>query len=171
MGGDLGKLRSQLILEEGLRLVAYDDVTGMPVPSGGVCRGKLTIGVGRNLDSNPLTMQEQSIIGHNGRDFPITHDNAIMLLNNDITYACAALDENLPWWKFADEIRARVLIDLTFNMGIIKLLDFHHFISAMRACTYDWAADELKDSLWYGQVGQRGIRLVAMVRTGEDYTA
>lgn len=166
-----GRLHSQLILEEGLRLMAYDDATGYPVPAGGVCRGKLTTGVGRNLDGNPLTILEQQAVGHNGRTAPITHDNAIMLLDHDIAHACRALDDNLPWWRFLDEIRARVMVDLTFNMGIVKLLGFHHFISDMRAGAYEAAADDLKDSLWYGQVGQRGKRLEGMVRTGEDYTA
>src|SRR5271166_404822 len=31
---------------EGLRLAAYDDATGEPVPLGGVCKGTLTIGWG-----------------------------------------------------------------------------------------------------------------------------
>lgn len=165
------RLRSQLILEEGLRLMAYDDATSYPVPAGAICRGKLTVGVGRNLDANPLTVLEQQAVGHDGRTQPITHDNAIMLLDHDIAKACRSLDDNLPWWRFRDEIRARVLVDLTFNMGIVKLLSFHHFISDMRAGAYEAAAGDLKDSLWYGQVGQRGERLVAMIRTGEDYTA
>lgn len=165
------RLHSQLILEEGLRLMAYDDATGYPVPAGGTCRGKLTVGVGRNLDANPLTNEELAAVGHDGRTRPITHDNAIMLLDDDIAVACYALDDKLPWWSTADEIRARVMVDLTFNMGIHKLLDFQHFLSYMRNGTYNFAANELKNSVWYKQVGQRGERLVAMVKTGEDYTA
>lgn len=165
------RLHSQLILEEGLRLMAYDDATGKPVPSGGVCRGKLTVGVGRNLDDNPLTPTEEELIGHNGRLKPITHDQAITLLDNDIAASCRALDKKMPWWLYLDEIRARVLVDLTFNMGIVKLQAFHHFLLDMRAGTFDEAADNLKNSLWYSQVHERGARLVAMVRTGEDYTS
>lgn len=165
------RLHSQLILEEGLRLMAYDDATGYPVPPGGTCRGKLTVGVGRNLDANPLTTEELAAVGHDARTLPITHDNAIMLLDDDIAVARCALDDRLPWWSSADEIRARVMVDLTFNMGIHKLLDFQHFLSYMRNATYSLAAAELKDSVWYNQVGSRGVRLVTMVRTGEDYTA
>lgn len=32
--------------EEGCKLYAYDDMTGVPVKAGGICRGTLTIGVG-----------------------------------------------------------------------------------------------------------------------------
>lgn len=164
------RLRSQLILEEDLRLVAYDDATGKPVPPDGTCRGKLTIGVGRNLEANPFTEAEMAIIGHDGRSLPITHDQAIMLLDDDIKTVCGQLDYRLPWWAHLDEIRGRVLIDLCFNMGIVALIGFQHFLTALRAGDYDTAADELKNSLWYNQVGSRGLRLVAMVRTGEDWT-
>lgn len=168
---NIERLHSQLILEEGMRLMPYDDATGYPVPPGGHCRGKLTVGVGRNLDGNPLTNMERDIIGHDGRTRPITHDAAIMLLDHDIASACHALDNNMPWWEHLDEIRARVLVDLCFNMGVVKLLAFRHFLSNLRIGAYNAAADDLKDSLWYAQVKSRGVRLVAMVRTGEDWTA
>lgn len=165
------RLHTQLILEEDLRLMAYDDATGKPVPLGGHCRGKLTTGVGRNLDGNPFTKAEMDIIGHDGRCLPITHDQAIMLLDNDIKSVCRALDANMPWWQHLDEIRARVLVDLCFNMGVVKLLGFRHFLTNLRTGAYNAAADDLKDSLWYSQVKSRGVRLVAMVRTGKDWVA
>jgi len=168
---NIKRLGSQLILEEGLRLMPYDDATGYPVKPGGSCRGKLTIGVGRNLDGNPLTNAERAAIGHDGRTRPITHDQAFMLLDNDIASVCRALNHNIPWWEHLDEIRARVLADLCFNLGIVKLLAFRHFLSNMRIGDYNAAANDLVDSLWYSQVKSRGVRLVAMVRTGEDWTA
>lgn len=167
---NMPRLHSQLILEEGLRLMAYDDATGYPVPPGGTCRGKLTVGVGRNLDGNPLTKMEMGIIGHDGRSRPITHDQAIMLLDHDIASTCHALHENMSWWEYMDEIRARVLVDLCFNMGVVTLLGFKHFLSNMRTAAFNAAADELESSLWFNQVHTRGVRLVAMVRTGEDWT-
>lgn len=160
MNLNLGRLRSQLILEEGLRLLAYHDTVG-----------KLTIGVGRNLDNNPFSPSELSAIGHDGRTQAITHDQAMLLLDNDINAVCAVLDHDLPWWRFLDEIRARVLVDLCFNMGIYKLLGFGHFLSDLRTNTYDKAADDLQNSLWYAQVKSRGVRLVVMIRTGKDWMA
>lgn len=163
------RLHSQLIMEEGLRLFAYDDATGKPVPPGGVCRGNLTIGVGRNLDARPFTGMELEIIGHDGRTLPITHDQAVMLMDHDIASACGDLDSHIPWWEYIDEIRGRVLVDLCFNMGITRLLKFANFLIDLRSTSYNAAADDLKSSLWYNQVGSRGIRLVAMIRTGKDW--
>lgn len=168
---NIDRLHSQLILEEGLRLMPYDDATGLPVPVGGTCRGKLTVGVGRNLDANPLTAMEADLIGHDGRKLPITHDQAIMLLDHDIATTCKALDDALYWWEYLDEIRARVLVDLCFNMGITKLQKFYDFLTDLRGTSYIAAAGDLKNSLWYGQVGSRGVRLVEMIRTGEDWVS
>lgn len=168
---NITKLQSQLILEEGMRLMAYDDKTGYPVPSGGKCQGNLTVGVGHNLDANPLTSSELAAVGHDGRTQPITHDNALMILGNDIDAICDDLDYHLPWWSEADEIRERVLADLAFNMGIHKLMVFSTFLRLMQQQQYAQAADDLQATPWYGQVHTRGPRLVGMIRTGEDYTA
>ena len=165
------RLRSQLILEEGLRLVAYDDATGKPVPEGGVCEGNLTVGVGHNLDANPLTPQQLASVGHDGRTQPITHDDAINILDDDCIIAELAIEHHLPWCEDLDEIRQRVLVDMTFNMGIVKLMAFNTFLSLLEAHNFEQAASDLASTAWYHQVGSRARRLVAMVSTGQDYTA
>ena len=157
---DLDKLEQQLILEEGFKLLPYRDTKGL-----------LTIGVGRNLDGNPLSPEEVAYIGHNGRTQAITREQGLWLLSRDIQKAYRGLDGKLAWWTQADEIRARVLADLTFNMGILKVLGFPHFLASMKAQDYDQAAQDLQNSLWYNQTKTRGVRLVAMVQTGEDYSA
>lgn len=154
------RLDAQLILHEGLFLKPYKDTMGF-----------LTTGVGRNLDGNPLTPAEISYVGHNGRTQPLTRDQAIYLLHNDEHTAFKNLDAHCPWWTELDEVRSRVMVDLMFNMGWGKLGQFHHFLGDMQAEAFPQAADDLKNSLWYSQVGTRGKRLVDMTRTGKDYTA
>lgn len=165
------RLHSQLVLEEGLRLMAYDDATGYPVPAGGKCKGNLTVGVGHNLDALPLTPSQIAIVGHDGRTQPITTSNAFMVLDGDISDVSRALVIDLPWCEGLDEIRARVLVDMAFNMGVHGLLKFHTFLSQMKLGNYAAAADDLKQTAWYGEVGSRARRLVAMIETGEDYTS
>lgn len=162
---DLQKLDDQLILEERLLLVAYRDT-----------RGFLTVGVGRNLDTNPLTTSEIAVCGSNGRSGPISRAGAIVCLHNDEDKIFAALNAHAPWWKELNEIRARVMADLCFNMGWRSadgkhgLSTFHNFLLDMQEGSFDLAADELKASKWYGEVGTRGKRLEMMVATGQDYT-
>lgn len=157
---DQAKLDSQLMLDEGLRLIAYRDQ-----------RGHLTTGVGRNLDTNPLSATEIAQVGHDARTRPITHADALYLLHNDEEAVCAAMDEHMPWWSDLDDVRARVLVDLCFNMGVHKTLSFNTFLALMHQGNYQDAADDLQQTAWYGEVAARGPRLVGMVATGEDYTA
>lgn len=157
---DHNRLDSQLMLDEGLRLRPYRDQFG-----------NLTTGVGRNLDSNPLSAAEIAVIGHDARTLPITHDQALYLLHNDEAKSFNTLTNNLAWWPDLDDVRARVVVDLDFNMGWRKLQGFHTFLSLMAQSRFPEAADDLQGTPWYGQVGDRGPRLVGMVRTGEDYSA
>lgn len=170
MNLNMGRLRSQLILHEALKLLPYDDATGMVVQPGKPYRGQLTTGVGRNLDGNPLSPNEIKEVGHDARTKAITHDHALYLLDNDIEAVCRILDHQLPWWRYMDEIRARVLVDLCFNLGITRLLKFKATLAAMRMGDFATAAVQLKDSVWYNQVKSRGERLVKMLETGKDWT-
>lgn len=165
------RLHDQLILHEGLRLLPYDDATGKPVAPGAHYRGKLTTGIGRNLDDNPLSPAEVAVIGHQGRNQAITKEQALFLLDNDIKHVCRSLDIELPWWQYLDEVRARVLVDMCFNMGVTKLLTFKNTLSFIRGGNYVKAAANMERSLWYSQVGARGERLAIMVLTGKDWIA
>lgn len=148
-------LRAELIRDEGLRLQPYKCTAG-----------KLTTGVGRNLDGNPLTLNERFIIGHSGRTRPITKEQAIFLLDNDIKKVMGELDVKLPWWKDLDGVRRRALINMVFNLGITKLLTFKNTLRCIQTGAWESAAVCMLDSLWAMQVGKRANRLAKMVRTG-----
>lgn len=111
--------------------------------------GKLTIGVGRNLD-----------------DVGISRSEALTLLENDIARACKDLDTNLPWWRQLSDTRQQVLADMCFNLGIRRLQGFRKALEAMRAGAWYEAADQMLDSTWASQVGSRAIRLADMMRSG-----
>ena len=128
-------------MHEGVRLKPYTDTVG-----------KLTIGVGRNLTDVGISMEE-----------------ARMLLQHDIEAATTAL-EHFPWFDGLDPIRRRVLIDLCFNLGPAKLATFHLFLAAVARSEWDEAANNLFTSRWARQVKTRATRLIAMMRTGQDYT-
>ncbi len=135
---DYGAIRDQLIKNEGLKLKPYKDTVG-----------KLTIGVGRNLDDKGISRIE-----------------ALYLLENDITEVMRQLDANLPWWKTQSDTRKRALIDLCFNMGIGTLLTFKNTLAAWQRGDYDAAGRGLENSKWFTQVGYRGPLIVQMVKIG-----
>lgn len=125
---------------EAVRLRPYRDTAG-----------KLTIGVGRNLDDIGISLIE-----------------ANYLLQHDVDRAVAGLDRELPWWRQLDEIRQRVLVDMAFNLGLTRLLEFKRFLSAMERARWADAVVEMKRSDWWHQVGPRAERLAHMVETGEE---
>lgn len=131
-------IRQQLIHHEGLRLKPYR-----------CSAGKLTIGVGRNLE-----------------DVGISREEAMRLLDNDIGRCRGELADSVPAYLRLDETRKNVLIDMCFNLGIAGLLEFENMLAAVEAGDYDKAADEMLNSKWAGQVGKRADTLAEMMRRG-----
>lgn len=132
-------IRDQLIRDEGLRLHPYKDSVG-----------KLTIGVGRNLD-----------------DVGISKAEAALLLDNDIADATQRLETAFPWTAALDDARKGVLLNMTFNMGIQGLAGFKNFLAAVQAGDYSSARDHMLDSRWAEQVGPRAQRLAIQMETGQ----
>lgn len=128
--------------------------------------GKLTIGIGRNLDDNPLNKEEFEKIGHDCRVQGITKDEAFYLCRNDLKKVKKDLDKHLPWWRELNDDRQFVMIDLCFNLGINKLLKFQKTLDSIATGWYIRAGDQLMQSLYAKQVGKRAERNANCLRTG-----
>jgi lysozyme len=128
----------QLTRDEGVRLKPYRDSVG-----------KLTIGIGRNLDDKGISLAEAQI-----------------LLQDDIRDVQADLQRALPWAYQLDDARRSVLENMAFNMGVEKLLGFHDTLSFIQRGMYEQAAHAMMQSLWARQVGLRAVRLAEQMRTG-----
>ncbi len=133
------ELINQLTRDEGLRLAPYRDTVG-----------KLTIGVGRNLD-----------------DVGISEEEARYLLENDLRQAMRDVLKHMPWASHLDPIRYGVLVNMAFNLGISGLLQFGRMLAALRSRDYDEAAREMINSMWAVQVGDRAVRLARQMQIGE----
>jgi lysozyme len=135
---DKTKLAEQLKKHEGLRLKPYTDTVG-----------KLTLGIGRNLEDKGITEQE-----------------ALFMLNNDVDYFYGQLNKKLTWFKSLDDARQNVLINMAFNLGVAGLLSFVNTLSAISYGHYSQASREMLDSKWAKQVGYRAEELAEQMRTG-----
>lgn len=137
---------------------------------------KLTIGIGRNLDDNPLTEEEICYIGHNARGKAITNEQAAYLCRNDIAKVKADLDRELPWWRDLCPDRQFVMIDLCFNMGIGKkgkkdgLLGFKNTLPLIAQGYYEQAAKNLLQSKYAKDVGSRALRNAYCLKYGTYLT-
>jgi lysozyme len=139
-------LKDQLIRDEGVRLERYQD-----------SRGFSTIGVGHNLDANPLPFDISD---------GITFAQATQILDDDIARVSAKLFADLPWLKQLDVVRQGVFLNMSFNMGVGGILEFHHDLADTQAGNYAQAAADMKASEWYVQVGARAQRLCEQMLLG-----
>ena len=58
----------------------------------------------------------------------------------------------------------RVLVNMAFNLGRTRLGKFKNMIKAVTENNYSVAADEMVDSRWYNQVGNRSVELENWMR-------
>ena len=136
------KLLDMITLHEGLELKPYKCTSD-----------KLTIGIGRNI-----------------QDIGITQEEARYLLQNDLDRILKEVEH----WAFLeklDEVRQAVILDMVFNVGVSTFNAYTWLKTFAAIQDEDWekAANEMLDSKWAKQVGQRAIRLSQMMRKGEWY--
>jgi len=142
-------LFEQLKFHEGLRLTAYKDTTG-----------HLTVGIGHNLETNPV----KTVIGRNiGKGESITETEAVQLLTEDVQFFTTKVRKHIKSYNQLSHVRQAVLVDMCFNMGISGLLKFKNMLKAMEREDYKQAAAEMLDSRWARQVGSRSKRLALMM--------
>jgi lysozyme len=133
------KLKTLLVQHESYKQFVYTDTTG-----------HLTIGIGRNLTDRGLSTTE-----------------AFYLLDDDILYFSSKLNHFLPFFSALDENRQIALIDMCFNIGVQGFLNFKNMILTLESHDYERAAEEMLDSKWAEQVGERATCLSNIIRTGE----
>ena len=92
----------------------------------------------------------------------------LTVLEEDVRAVAQELEEGWPAVRRIDSARKRVLIHMTFNMGIRGLLAMLRFVSAVECRLWDTAADEMLISQWAKQEPRRANVLAAMIRTGRD---
>lgn len=150
---DIGEITQRLVMHEGLRLQPYR-----------CTRGYLTIGVGRNLDSNPPTAEEQRVIGdwRSG----ITKNAAFFLLRNDIKRVVNECKKAFPFFKELDDERQYALIDMTFQMGVNRVKGFQKMLAALACGNYETAAAECLASNYARQTPARAERIAKTIKTG-----
>jgi len=130
------RVMTRLVTDEGLRLKPYR------CPA-----GRLTIGVGRNLD-----------------DRGVTEPEAMLLLGDDVDECWKRLSTALPWLAGAPEPVQEALVNMAFNLGVAGLLTFKQTLSLIQGGQYAKAAAAMLQSEWAGQVGARARRLADVVR-------
>ncbi len=110
--------------------------------------GKVTIGYGRNIEDNGISIAEANFMFEN--DFQ-------QCLNDLIPY---------KWYTGQPDNIKNALMNMCFNLGINKLLGFKRMIEAIENNDYTKAAFEALNSKWAKQVGDRAKDVALMIRQG-----
>jgi len=134
-------LMKELMLDEGYRHEIYADPLG-----------HLTFGVGHLITENDEEYGKE--VGT-----PVAKERIEECLQQDIKTVYNELDMNQPWWRSLDDDRQRVIANMCFNLGHPRFSKFKKFIAAMQTSNWEKAAEEMMDSKWSTQVGERAIRL------------
>lgn len=148
------KIIPMLEVHEGLRLQSYQCTAGYN-----------TIGIGRNLDTNPLSEQERAELEERGVDCsnPATmtlssKGDAFYLLLNDLQGVYTRLRAQCPWFGELSQVRQDVLADMAYNMGVAGLMRFKNMFSALEVALasneYQPVVAQMLDSKWARQLGK-----------------
>jgi len=140
-------------------------------------KGKLTIGWGHNMDANAL---KGYLAWYYERHREITEDMADYLLDHDVNLA--EMDAaTIPNFFKLSSVRQAVVVNMVFNMGIYTLKKFKNFLRAIYDQDVTRMVAEMKNSIWYGQLGgdppgtddgrlERPEELIKMMEDGEWMT-
>jgi lysozyme len=166
------EVRRRIAINEGCRLKMYYDTVGVP-----------TIAYGFNLENS----NARAILQKAG----VTDVAGVLAGTTALTQAQAdsTFDQMLPGYVSAargtlgpgvfdklSDARRFVVVDMTYNLGVGGWLGFPSARAAINAgvaatdqatkhAQFGKAADQMKDSAWYTQVGNRAKRNVAMMRS------
>ena len=182
-GVPLSRIAKLIIQDEGKRSRPYLDPEGNP-----------TIGVGRNLRGNGISISElQGIVNEidydavlrqtkveNGRVHiaslklanqifvkPLTEDDIQLLLVSDLAEVVKVAASIFPKvWQDIDSVRQEVILDTLFNLGENRFKEFVKFIAAVKVKDWKTAANELLLSEAAHENPERYFRNSRVIRTG-----
>ena len=96
-------------------------------------------------------------------------DVAEILFKQDLALAVSDYAKIAPSLrKKLNMIRARVIVEMLFNMGLQKVLQFVKMWKAIGEDNFELAANEMLASKWASQVGQRAVELANIMKTGQE---
>lgn len=143
-------------LGEGRRKQVYKDSLGIP-----------TIGIGCNLqearNKQLLTSMGIAIKEVTAGKRLLTGEEIDEIFSCQMTFCKREVGELFANFQQLSSLRQLVLLDMIFNLGKGRLSKFRKLIRAVEAEDFLQAGQQMQDSRWYSQVGQRGERNVFLM--------
>ena len=79
------------------------------------------------------------------------------LFDADVDRAIADASRIVSNFKTISENKQKVVVDMVFNLGAAGFSGFHNTIKAIENENWQTAAQEMRNSRWYDQVGKRAV--------------
>jgi lysozyme len=79
---------------------------------------------------------------------------------------CDSLDDHLSWWISLDAVRAAVMLNMGWNLGLGGLKGFPRMLACAQSGDWQGAHDQMLNSTWAHQVPNRALRLASQMQTG-----
>lgn len=135
---------------EGFRDKVYEDSLGYKT-------------VGYGFLTSALTPDELAING--GKIEPMSPEVADKILDLKLKKLKAELNEIFYWVKDKPDILQDALLEMAYQLGISKMINFKNTLNAIKENEYDLAIGGLKNSLWYVQTPKRVNNLIKVLET------
>ena len=143
---DVGKLRADLELDEGVKHEIYLDHLGLP-----------TFGIGH------LVREEDPEYGWDVGE-PVSDNRVAEAFESDIQITIDDCEKLYPDFYELPEEAQLIIANMCFNLWYPRLSKFKGMKAGVDARDWNAAADEMVDSRWYRQVTNRADRLVERMR-------
>ena len=140
-------LREQLKIDEGVKYEIYKDHLGYP-----------TFGIGHLITEDDPEHGEP-----NGKE--ISEDRVNEVFATDVAKFVSESKILFPDLDELPDVAQQVIVNMAFNMGRPRLSKFKNFIAGVNDRDWTRAAEEMMDSRWATQVGDRAIRLRNQILT------
>ena len=140
-------LREQLKVDEGVKYEIYKDHLGYP-----------TFGIGHLITEDDPEHGEPD-----GTE--ISEDRVNEVFESDVAKFVSEAKILFPDLDELPDVAQQVIVNMAFNMGRPRLSKFKNFIAGVNDRDWVRAAEEMMDSRWADQVGDRAIRLRNLILT------
>ena len=140
-------LREQLKIDEGVKYEIYKDHLGYP-----------TFGIGHLITEDDPEHGEPD-----GTE--ISEDRVNEIFESDVAKFVSEAKILFPDLDELPDVAQQVIVNMAFNMGRPRLSKFKNFIAGVNDRDWTRAAEEMMDSRWATQVGDRAIRLRNQILT------
>ena len=156
---DIKKLKEELIVDEGLVGEIYK-----------CSAGYLTFGVGDKIKKFGIN----HLVSVNDPEYnmpegtPVSFDRIQKAFDVDVQECIEDAEFHFPkLYTYPEEIQ-RVIANMEFNIGRRRFGKFKKMIAAIEDRNWEEMAKQMKNSLWYHQVGYRSKRLIERVLSVRD---